>query len=162
MIPTATKAAESGDSAEINKLLADSRAEAVELKADSESMESFTRSALNWGSYASQLEMIKGHVNKAGELLAKLQNVKTTGSPWQQTAINRIAPLLKEMADNTQAAIKHLNDNQNRVHSPEFKDYVKANYELATDLEALIREFVDYSNAKEKVEGLGTRLETGR
>ena len=50
-------------------------------------------------------------------------------------------------------------ENTNKVHSPEFKDYVKANYELATDLEALIRDFVDYGNTKEKSERLGTKLE---
>jgi len=66
---------------------------------------------------------------------------------------------LKELADNTTTTITHLGDNKTKVHLPEFKDYVKANYELATDLEALIRDFVDYGNAKEKFEGLGSKLE---
>ena len=160
VIPIATKAAPTEDSPEITKLLADTKAEAVELKADSEGMERFTKSAMNWERYANKLDMITGHVNKAGELLAKLQNAKTTGSPWQQTAIDRIAPLMKEMADHTQTTIKYLNEHAHKVHSPELKDYVKANYELATDLEALIRDFVDYGNTKEKSERLGTKLGT--
>ena len=154
--PISAKAA---DSAEITKLLADAKAEAVALKADATNMESFTRSASSWETYLSSLDMIKGHVNDTGELLAKLKDAEATGSPWQQTAIKRIEPLLKEMADNTTATIKHLSDNKNKVHLPEFKDYVKANYELATDLEALIRDFVDYGNAKEKFESLGSKLE---
>ena len=44
--------------------------------------------------------MVKGHVNNTGKLLAKLKDAEATGSPWQQTAIKRIEPLLKEMADN--------------------------------------------------------------
>ena len=81
---------------------------------------------------------------------------------WQQTAIKRIEPLLKELADNTTATINHLNDNQAKVHTPAFTDYVKANAELATDLEALIRDFVNYGSAKEKYESLGSKLEVHR
>jgi len=156
VMPIALRAA---DSPEIAKLLADAKAQAVALKADAVDMESFTRSASNWETYLGNLDMIKEHVNKTGTLLTKLKDVEASGSPWQQTAIKQIEPLLKEIADNTTATINHLSDNKNKVHLPVFKDYVKANYELAADLEALIRGFVDYGNAKEKFEGLGSKLE---
>lgn len=159
MIPTALRAA---DSPEITKLLTDAKAEAVELKADSDDMESFTRSTMTWQGYGSKLDMIKGHVNNAGKLLARLKNAEATGSAWQQAAIKRIEPLLKELADNTTATINHLNNNQGKVHMPAFTDYVKANAELATDLEALIRDFVNYGSAKEKYESLGSKLEVHR
>jgi hypothetical protein len=154
MIPTALKAA---DSPEITKLLTDAKAVAVKLKADSEDMESFTRSTMTWRGYMSKLDVIKDHVNNTGKLLAKLKDAETTGSPWQQAAIKQIESLLKELADNTTATINHLNDNQAKVHAPAFTDYVKANYDLATDLEALIRDFVDYGSAKEKFESLASK-----
>ena len=81
--------------------------------------------------------------------------------PWQQAAIKRIEPALKELAANTEATIKHLTENQGKVHFPAFKDYVKANYELATDMETMIRDFVSYGEAKEKFENLGEKLEIG-
>ena len=155
-IPVAVRAA---DSAEVTKLPADAKAEAVELKADSADMERFTRSKSSWESYENKLEMIKGHVNNAGKLLAKLKDAETAGSPWQQTAIKRIEPLLKEVADNTTATINHLSDNKNRVYIPEFQDLVKANYEVTTDLEALIRDFVNHGHAKDKFERLSSKLE---
>ena len=161
-IPTTMKAAEAGDSAHISQLLADAKAEAVELKNDSADMESFTRSKLSWESYASKVEMIKGHVNNTGKLLTKLKDAEATGAAWQQTAIKRIEPLLKELAANTEATINNLNENKTKVHFTEFKDYVKANFELATDFEALIRDFVNYGEAKEKVEHLGGKLEVSR
>ena len=145
------------DSEEITKLLTEAKAVAVKLKADSEDMESFTRSTMTWRGYASKLDVIKGHVNNTGQLLAKLKAAETTGSPWQQAAIKRIESLLKELADNTTATINHLNDNQGKVHAPPFTDYVKANADLATDLEALIRDFVDYASAKEKFESLASK-----
>ncbi len=161
MFPAAIQATEAGDSVDINKLLADAKAEAVELKNDSAHMESFVRSNISWQSYASKIEMIKGHVNNTGKLLARLQEAESAGAPWQQAAIQRIEPALKELAANTEATIKHLKDNPGKVHFKAFEDYVKANYELATDLEAMIRDFVNYGEAKEKFERLGEKLEVG-
>jgi len=156
MIPTALKAA---DSPEITKLLSDAKIEAIELKSDAADVESFTRSSSNWQSYSTRLEMVKEHINNTGKLLTKLKDAEATGSPWQRTAIKRIEPLLRELADNTTATIKHLDANKDKVHLPEFQDYVKTNYELATDLEALIRQFLDYGTAKEKFEESGSKLE---
>jgi len=158
-IPAALQATEPGDSAEITKLFADAKSEAAQLKNDSEDMESLVKSKLSWESYASHVELVKEHINNTGKLLAKLQNAAPTGSPWQQTAIQQIDPLLRELAANTEATINHLNENRANIHFPQFKDYVKANYDLAMDLEALIRDFVNYGEAKDKTERLGKRLD---
>jgi hypothetical protein len=156
MIPTALKAA-TPDSADVTKLLADTKALAAQLKTDSGQMESFTRSKMNWQSYAGKLDTIKGHINNAGQLLAKLKDAEATGSPWKQTTIKRIEPLLQEMADNLTTTINHLNDNQSKVHMPEFANYVKSNYALATDVEALLRASVDYGTDKAEFESLSSK-----
>jgi hypothetical protein len=156
---TSVKAAEAGNSPKITALLAEAKAEAVELKDDSTDMESFTRSSLSWESYAHKVEMIKGHVNKTGKLLAKLQAEESNGSAWQQTAIRRIEPLLKELAANTEKTINYLNENKTKIHFTDFKDYVQMNCELATDLEELVRDFVNYGEAKQKLERLAEKLE---
>ncbi len=161
MVPAVIKADEAQDSEQITKLLADVKTEAVELKRDAADMDSFARSKGSWESFASKIEMFKEHVNKAGKVLANLKDAEAGGSPWQQTAIGRIEPLLKELAANTEATIKHLNENQTKVHFTEFKDYVKANYEMATDLEEMIRDFVNYGETKRKFERLGEKLEVG-
>jgi len=151
--------ARTGDNAEINRLFADAKSEALELKTDADDMVAFNRMDLTAHSYAEKITMIKEHVNNTGKLLVKLENAKADGAAWQQTAIDRIAPLLREMAENTSATITYFNENKDRVHLDEFKEYINTNYDLATDLEALIRNFVDYGNAKEKYEDLGRTLE---
>jgi hypothetical protein len=143
MLPAARGAVGSTDSAEITKLLADTRALAVQLKTDSDQMESFTRSKSSWESYAGQLHTIRNHVNNAGQLVTKLKDAESTGSHWQQMTIKRIEPLLQEMADNLTATINHLNNNRSRIHFPEYVAYVKANYTLSADLEALVRASID-------------------
>ena len=156
---TNVKAAEPGDSPKITALLEDAKAEAVQLKDDSTDMESFTRSSLSSATYAHKVEMIKEHVNNTGKLLTKLQAEEYNGSAWQQTAIKRIEPLLKELASNTERTINYLNTHATRIHFSDFKDYVQMNCELATNLEELIRDFVNYGEAKQKLEVLAEKLE---
>jgi len=162
MTTTANAATVGQDSAQIATLLADAKAEAVQLKDDSSDMESFIKSKLSWESYARKVDMIKEHANNTGKLLARLQEEEAGGSPWQQTAIRRIEPLLRELAANTETTINYLNANRQKIHFAEFKDYVKTNYELATDLEELIRDFINYGEAKQKAERLGSKLEIYR
>lgn len=146
------------DSPEIARLLSEAKSEATELTADSEDLASFAWSRASWTSHASKITMIKEHVNNTGKLLAKLQEQESSGSTWQTAAIARIRPLLKELASSTEEVIRRLNDHPDRVHLPEYRDCVKAHYELATDLEALIRDFVNYGEAKEKLEKLQEKL----
>ena len=161
LVPSAANAkpGEIVDNAEINRLFVEVATQASALKTDATEMETFTRTDLNWESYAEKIAGIKEHVNAAGKLLAKLEDVKAQGAPWQQTAIDRIAPLLREMASNTTATINYMNENKMRVHLAAFKDYVKTSYELAINLEAVIRNFVEYGNSKDKFENLDRALE---
>jgi trans-aconitate methyltransferase len=159
-VPSTVKATDRpADSPEVSKLLAEAKTEAVELKNDSANMESFTRSGVTWHTYADHISMVKEHVNAVGRLLGQLNEKESQCAPWQRTAIERITPLLRELAANTESTINHLKDNQSRVHLPPFKDYVRANYELASDLAALVTDFVDYGTAREKVELLEQKQE---
>ena len=157
-IPAAMKASQSEDSINVTKLLAEAKAEAVELLQDSVDLESFTRSKLSWMSHIQKIEMVKEHVNNSGKLLAKLKDAKGAGSPWQQAAINRIEPLLREFAANTGTTIDYLNENRAQVHLPELQEYVRGNYEMAVNLEALIRDFVNYGEAKQEFERLRQKV----
>jgi hypothetical protein len=152
MIWPATRALASsiGDSKEISALLSEAKSEAIELRKDAEKMETFTRSKLSWESFALQINEIKDHVNKTGELLAKLNQIRETGSSWQQQAIDHITPALKELATNTESTIEHLNENRRLVHSKELEDYCVVNYELAQELTALVGDFVNYGETSAK------------
>lgn len=147
------------DSQEVTKLLADAKSEAVQLKNDAEDMKSFTRSKLSWQSHAAKIEQIKQHVNTAGKLLADLHNSKSSASAWQGQAIDRITPILQELAASVSSTIEHLNKNQNRIHTPPYTDYVASTADLATDLSGLITDYVAYGEAKNKSEELEQKLE---
>lgn len=147
------------DSEAVTKLLSDVKSEAVLLRSDAEEVKSFTRSTLSWQSHAEKIEQIKQHVNAAGELLGKLHDSKASASAWQGQAIDRITPILRELAASVTSTIDHLNKNQSRIHTPPYTDYVASTAELATDLSTLITDYVAYGKAKDKSEELEQKLE---
>jgi hyperosmotically inducible protein len=151
----------SGDeSKEITNLLAEAKSHAVELKQDALEMESFTRSTLSWGTHAAKITEIRNHVNAMGELASKLNSLKPAASVWQAQAIERIVPVLRELARNVEATIAHLSEEQGRhLQTPEHKEYLGTNAELATKLTELISNYVDYGNTKADLQRLTQKLE---
>lgn len=161
MISPAVQAASNPgeDSKEISQLLSDAKIEAHQLELAAVTMESFTRSPLSRQSHATQLNTIKHHINKSGEILTKLQNARAEGSPWQQKAIDEIAPLLKELADNTTAAMNHFNEDNTPMNmSATYKEYLKSNREMSKELAALIADYVDYGSHKALFERIGEKV----
>src|SRR5258706_11334610 len=80
-IPPAPLAAQaSTDSAEVSALLAEAKREAVQLRLDTEEMQTFTRSNLNWRRFSTKITKIKRHVNKLGAKISKLNNSRSEGS----------------------------------------------------------------------------------
>jgi hypothetical protein len=146
------------DSEEINRLLADAKTESVLLKADTGDLQTFTRSKLTWQSFAGKLEQIKNHVNELGNLTTKLNNSRDSGSRWQQDAMDHINPLLRDLASSDSATIKRLSENQSRVHTAHYQDYVQTTHEQASDLSGLIAYYVEYGKSKDKMEAQAKEL----
>jgi Skp family chaperone for outer membrane proteins len=106
------------------------------------------------------LSRIRDHVNNIGKILEKLESERDEAAPWQQEAIDRMAPLLKDIAANTTAAIEHLNQNQLRPVSGDYKDYLQQNAETAHALADMISSFVQYDRTRAKLETLQDKIET--
>ncbi len=152
------KVAAAPDSEKVAKLLSEAKTMAFQVKEDAATMESFTWMNVSWESHAVAINQIKDHVNALGRQVDKLKAVRTEASPWQKAAIDRITPYLDELGAYTTAVIEQLNGTEK--HSPaEYKDFLEANADYSADLAAMIAEFVDYGNAKAKVERLGEKLE---
>jgi trans-aconitate methyltransferase len=148
-------------SPEVNQLLADVKTEAVGLEQDCGEIAAWTgTTGVSWQSHAINLNLIREHINQAGRLLKQLQEARVTASSWQQQAIDGIYPLLKQLADNTEAMIQHLNENQSKTHLTPYTDYAKSGYELARDLAALVSDYVDYGNLEVDFHRLQEKLES--
>jgi hypothetical protein len=149
-----------GSSEEISMLLADVKAEAIALERDAEDLAVWTRAKqMAWQSHAEKLNLIREHVNEAGQLLTKLTEARGAASPWQQEAIDRIYPLLKELADNTETTITHFKDGKDRIHFPPYTDFARANYDLAQDLAALVSDYVEFGEHETEFRRLQEKLQ---
>ena len=99
-------------------------------------------------------------INTAAKTVAKLVDAKGKAEPWQATAIDRILPFMREIADDTTNAIDYLNKNQAKpLIIGSYKDYIEANSDTCKELASLIANFVDYGNNKNRYESLRKTLE---
>lgn len=147
------------DSEQVAELFQQAKQSSAQLATDSEELVTFQKSHVNWESHANQLNTIKEHVNKIGKLEQELRDARESGSPWQQEAIDRVNPLLQELASNLETTINHLNNNRSALFAPPYPDYVQTNSDLATELHSMISDFVDYGKTKQKFQELQQKLE---
>ena len=151
-------AAATPDSEQVTKLLAQAKTEAFQLKEDAVTMESFNRMAVSHETHAATINQIRDHVNTLARTQAKLKDLEGEASPWQKRAINGILPFVDELEGYTSAVIEHLSG---EVHHnfAEYKDYLEANADYATDLAKMIADYVDYGRTKDRLEQLTDKLE---
>jgi hypothetical protein len=156
------QAAPAEDSREVTQLLEDAMSQVADLQRDSDELESFTRSNLSWQSHADELTRIGDRINTLGKTLEKLESMRSSASPWQREAMDRIVPLAKKLASNTTAAIEHLNKNPTHLNDPQYQQYLKSNAEVARNLSSLVKDFVEYGKTKSTMESLESRLEVNK
>jgi hypothetical protein len=143
---------------EASKLLKQIRAGAFQLTKDTDTLESLSRMRVSRESYVQSLELVKAHINKTGEQLARLQAIKGDVAPWQQAAIDHIAPIAVELAANTEAAINHINESPNYLYSPEYQSTLSAIANDATEMRNSISNFLNLAAAQQKVDDLQMKI----
>jgi hypothetical protein len=151
--------AQSADSKEISNLLALAKSHAVEAEDDAADLDSFARSQLHWRSHLVKLEQIRSHINSLGQIHKELMDKRSEGAPWQQKAVDQIDPLIREMAALLTTTINHFNENPSRIHFQAYREYAHSNYEVASKTSRMIRDLVDYDEAKSKAESFEAQLE---
>jgi hypothetical protein len=147
------------ENAEVSRLLQDAKEKAAVLSRDADEMEAVTRSNVSWESHASMLETMKEDVNDLAHSVERLESMRNAASPWQKQAIDRMIPLMKELATNTTAAINHLNEQRSRPTTPEYAQYLRQNSETAKQLSDMISAFVDYDQTRAKLAQLEHKVQ---
>ncbi len=153
------KGAGTADSDQVSKLLSDAKTQSFQLKEDADELERFSRSGATWESNLEAINRIKDDVNKLGRLLSDLENNLSQAAPWQKLAIDRIIPVAKELAANTNGAIEHLDKRPIGLSTSAYQEYLEAIADSSTNLAATISDFVVYGKTKERLERLASRLE---
>jgi len=161
LLLSAPALAQNEDNAEVSRLLVDAKEKAAVLSRDADEMEALTRSDVSWQSHAAMLETMKEDVNELARSVEKLNAARDSASSWQRQAIDRMMPLMRELASNTTAAINHLKEQPTRPISGSYREYLEQNSETARELADVISSFVQYGQTRGKLERLEQKLEIG-
>jgi hypothetical protein len=159
VIPAHKAGAQSAASDPVSALLAEAKNQTQQLKSDASTMDFFATSTSAWEGASSIVRLYKDHIGAVQRQAARLEQARNAASPVQQMVIDRIVPLMNELASNIDTAIASVNKNPTRLRSAEGQDYFKANSELAGELASLIGNFVDYAQTRLKLERLSQKLE---
>jgi hypothetical protein len=158
--PSAAEKAAGSMSERASTLLAEIQREAALLRRHADTLESLARNTrISWQTHAYHLDRVKAHINVVGEHTAELQAMYQDVLPWQQQAINKVTSHAAEVANSTEAAISHLQENRNRLFVSEYRDHLTAIANHSEDMKEAVDKFLDYEKAQRKRQQLEDKLE---
>jgi hypothetical protein len=97
-----------------------------------------------------EIEAIRGHIETMEGLYAGLNNVAADVEPWQRDVIAQIAPLLKELAGNTNSALGFIGSQGAWLHETEFAEYMLENTNLATQEANMVVNAIGFGHARNR------------
>ncbi|HWB83133.1 MAG TPA: BON domain-containing protein [Bryobacteraceae bacterium] len=141
---------------EIDRLLKQISFQAVAASNHADKLLSYARvgSRINHEGHSAELIAVKHAINAMGADFARLQALRPSALPWQQTVIDRMQPVLAGLAGNATAAIEHLNMDRRTLQSDEYRDTVSSLYAYAGEVRTLVSVNLDYAQAREKLNRL--------
>ena len=158
VLPLLAAAVTRETSAKLTELLWDARDEAVQLASDADQMQMLLLSDSNWMTHDLMLHKIQAHVDDMALIVRKLNETQKSGSEVQQQAVEQMLPLVRELSENTTAAIRYLNQNKNRPPSDTYKQYLQKNADTARELSSMVSSLVDYEQSMEDITELRRKL----
>lgn len=141
----------------VSRLLTDARTHSSQLSAD---WKSYTKQPnVNWTGDTAEVNHLKEDVDATAKAAAALNDLRKQASPEQVATIDRIVPVMEEIADNTTKAIQFLGTNQKRLSGKEYKEYMDASSDTSNQLAGIISKLVEYSSHKTKFDEAKRTLE---
>jgi hypothetical protein len=153
------RAAPATGSEQVSALLQDVKTQAALLSYDAATFRLSYNGSPTQGYTTGQMQ---ARIRETHRLLARLQEQRNFASPWQATAMDRLDPLLRELAANTETVIQHLDENPKRIFLEEFSNQMEATAKEASRLSALIRDLVDHPNTAQGPQPLTSKLERNK
>ena len=155
--PQSNGSQETGSS-QVAQLLTDAKNLASSLKSDLATLDFFALSADSGVTRTAMLNLYQEHINALRSQQAKLEAKRKDGSRWQQTALDRIVPIIEEFASGAEAAIATAKTSQGRLNSADSRDYFKLNADLAEEFSTAIAAWADYAKTREDLDRAAQKL----
>jgi len=150
--PLALNPSEGPGSSQVGQLLSDTKSLVSLLKSDISTLDFFALSGGGWQTHAVMLNLYSERTAALRSQALRLEAMRQNGSRWQQIAVDRIIPVMNELASSAETAINATKTNQPRLSSTEYREYLKLNSDLAEELSTLIAAWVDYAKTREDLD----------
>lgn len=136
---------------EASNLLQQIQADALRVGVRADGLQALTREPFlaDWREDGGQLTSIRARVNDMDRLLSQLRAKQSQALPWQQQAIDRIAPSLVNLTDTTEDAIVSLNKNQGDIQFSDLEGLAGDMYNQARLIGQAIGNFEKNANARQ-------------
>jgi hypothetical protein len=144
--------------AEASRILESIRLDAAKAHRQAALIKSYDPLSISWQSHAETLTAIKGAVNDMGRKLCRLEQIRRVVAPWQQQAIDRIAPQITLMANSTEDAINFLNANEGNFWEPAYVRYTDNIAQDSGRVSKSVTNFEEYAKARREETNLEKTL----
>jgi hypothetical protein len=148
-------AADSSDA--ILKLLGDAQAQSSQLSLEWKSYAK--QPVIDWAGDAPEVTAMKGEVTAVVHAAAALNDARGQASPTQLAAMDRIVPVVREIAENATRAIDFLAKNQTRLTGKQYKDYLEQSSDTSGRLATLVSQMVEYEGRRARFDLAKRNLE---
>ena len=129
--------------------LASFRQTAFEMRRHADRLDSMTSARqMNWMSHAQSLETLKTHINRLGQTLTSLEELKPQANEGQRMAIENARPHLVGAAQELSRAIDLLSDDRRIVIWSPYTNTVSSLYNHADSLYETVDTIMDYEKSK--------------
>jgi len=144
----APKEAAEGDSAQVTQELSAVKSLIGVLRSDVATLEFLARGEGGYSVESGMFDQVAGRISDLRGHAAKLDGMRTSGSPAQQRAVERLVPVMQEFASSADAAVKTSRTRQNQSNLTAFRQYMKLSTSLADELSSVISTWIGYAQTR--------------
>jgi hypothetical protein len=154
-----TPAHENQQAAEVFKDFEYKAADAADQIAD---LDANTRSPqIGWEAYATRLQTLKDDVNDMGRIVARLDSMRAYLTAADRQILDRATPVLKELADDTNATVLHFNRDRQNFWTPTYHKYISSMMTEADQLSNSLNHALELDKVHAREQHLEKAIESG-
>jgi hypothetical protein len=141
----------------VSNHLTDFKSGAYQMRKEADRLNTLGRS-VSWQTHSQSLGTLTDQVNDLGEVLAKMEALKTESGETQQMAIESARAHLAAVAQSLTQAIQMLRENRYSISQPAYAEAIESAYQHAHSLYEKVDTILDFEAARMRIDNLELQL----
>lgn len=96
------------------------------------------------------LDVLRADINRIGSELQTLEAERSSLSPWEDKALDRILPLMHDAAENAEKAIQAYTSDEARLWASSYVDDTARIFKDSDEVATLVRDYLKLAKTREK------------